>query len=577
LASKGGGALRTNFSADEPCATVLVWPTVNPRGPLAFAGVLAVGLPLVALLARAQGGETNAEHEVGSASGITSAGSAAPRGAELARASKPHQGASPAPMSQEAEPTDAVRIRVATPDGHGVAGVEVGAMTESTLRTVGRTDASGLLLARGMPTDGSERVCTMSCGGRTASVPVTSQDVVLTTEDALPFTLEIEDAETGVVKESESKWVVTLGTWDARPVTGPEGFVAFDDVSPLLSISEYAQSLRAVYPLRREARVFLTARDEAGALLDSIPTIEVLLGGREVWSLRTEQEGPGAFRLKGVPFFRGAELAVHSASDLEEAQVELRLAEEVEGGRRTGPAVPGGRERLPQTSGEELRLAIVVPSEPTLLPRQFGSVCSCCGPRRRSDKVEALKGSLALHVLRRGGTAAAHAAVRLRETPSGAGGPEAKPQQLQKRLDADGKVTVELDVGAWIVAVLEPGLVPIHAQVLVRAYETKTLSLVEPSGGTILVEVVSETGGPLPYAALQVSQPSGARWADLSDDGVQRVDPFTDFLGRRTLARVEPGAVRVKVTWAGSSAETPVEVGDGGVERIRLVPTAEPR
>jgi hypothetical protein len=55
-------------------------------------------------------------------------------------------------------------------------------------------------------------------------------------------------------------------------------------------------------------------------------------------------------------------------------------------------------------------------------------------------------------------------------------------------------------------------------------------------------------------------------------DGVQRIDAFTDPLGRRRLERVEVGSVVLLAGWGGRQVRETVEVREGGLVRVRLVP-----
>ena len=92
----------------------------------------------------------------------------------------------------------------------------------------------------------------------------------------------------------------------------------------------------------------------------------------------------------------------------------------------------------------------------------------------------------------------------------------------------------------------------------------------EPLGGALDVLVVTEDGRPVPHARLDVDQPSGEPWIDL-EGGVQRIDDFTDEAGRRSLRRVEPGAVVVHASWCLKSGMALVKVKDGKKTPVRIV------
>ena len=140
-------------------------------------------------------------------------------------------------------------------------------------------------------------------------------------------------------------------------------------------------------------------------------------------------------------------------------------------------------------------------------------------------------------------------------------------------LDADGRARAEdLVAGRYRVALHEAGLVSSSAVVDVAADAEATASLAESSGGSIDVLVVDGDGRPLPFASLDVGRlPWGLEWLDVSDEGVQRLDRFTDHLGRRALEHVEPGEVEVTVRWGSRSAKSKVAVSDGDRAIARFV------
>ena len=83
--------------------------------------------------------------------------------------------------------------------------------------------------------------------------------------------------------------------------------------------------------------------------------------------------------------------------------------------------------------------------------------------------------------------------------------------------------------------------------------------------------VVDEAGRPCPTARLEIRAASTPAWFDV-EGGVQRLDPFTDEHGRRSIARVAPGAALVRAVAAGGrTAEAEIEVQDGGTRSLTLV------
>jgi hypothetical protein len=175
--------------------------------------------------------------------------------------------------------------------------------------------------------------------------------------------------------------------------------------------------------------------------------------------------------------------------------------------------------------------------------------------RRRTPDAS---GRLEVAVVGRDGSAVAHARVRVR--PSGA----------TARADARGHaVFPALEAAAYEVETWELGVVTARGSVTVDADRTSRVTLQEPEGGTLDVEVVDEAGVPLPFATLALL---GDRdWCDLESDGTQRTDPHTDHLGRRTLTRVAAGDVRVQAWFGRRTGDGTVEVRDARRTALRLV------
>jgi hypothetical protein len=92
----------------------------------------------------------------------------------------------------------------------------------------------------------------------------------------------------------------------------------------------------------------------------------------------------------------------------------------------------------------------------------------------------------------------------------------------------------------------------------------------EPVGGALDVLVVTEDGRPVPYARLDVEQPSGEPWIDLVK-GVQRIDDFTDAEGRRSLGRLEPGEVEIYASWCLKAGMARVAIKNGERTDVRVV------
>lgn len=77
------------------------------------------------------------------------------------------------------------------------------------------------------------------------------------------------------------------------------------------------------------------------------------------------------------------------------------------------------------------------------------------------------------------------------------------------------------------------------------------------------VAVRDADGAPAPFASLDLETTGPAGYADLDEDGLLQLDPYTDALGRRVFHRVPPGEVRVVARYRGRRAESSFEVRTG--------------
>ncbi len=146
-------------------------------------------------------------------------------------------------------------------------------------------------------------------------------------------------------------------------------------------------------------------------------------------------------------------------------------------------------------------------------------------------------------------------------------------------LDEAGRAQVDgLLVGRYVVRLHEDGLVSTSASAEVREAGVARADLVEPEGGSVDVVLVDGEGRPLPFGTLSVGLPSNLTWLDVTDEGVQRIDGFTDRAGRRVLDHVESGEVEISASWASRTAKATLWVADRGrvVARIVLRVPEEP-
>lgn len=136
--------------------------------------------------------------------------------------------------------------------------------------------------------------------------------------------------------------------------------------------------------------------------------------------------------------------------------------------------------------------------------------------------------------------------------------------------DAEGLARFDgLTPGGVQVAVLGAGATG-AAQAQVESGRTRTIDVQPGAGGTLEVELCDADGNAIPIGTVRVDQPSGLPWIDLSG-GVQRLDPFTDARGRRTLEGVETGRVRVTGSYGTREVSVEVDLAEGQRLPVRLV------
>ncbi len=139
---------------------------------------------------------------------------------------------------------------------------------------------------------------------------------------------------------------------------------------------------------------------------------------------------------------------------------------------------------------------------------------------------------------------------------------------IDETTDARGYVRFSgLRPGNHWITMRAPGRFAARRRVTLEEGQTAELDIQEPIGATLEVLVTDEDGRPRPFARLDVG--------DLAVldvvDGVQRLDLFTDALGRRTLRRVEPGRTRVTARWGSRRGRRRVKLRDAETTSIRIV------
>jgi hypothetical protein len=334
----------------------------------------------------------------------------------------------------------------------------------------------------------------------------------------------------------------TVGTtWVAYPsvfVTAlrlerHDGWTAWDDVAP--NGCAYALERTAVYPLRRELDVTVTVSEPDARIGPA------MVCGRYVAEPVATREGAGRFRLSGVPFMPGEWIRVWAAQP---------------GARRR---LASAAVRIPPDPRARLEVSVTMPMEGGHVETDNDMPFEeSFGEEWESTLDPRTLGTLSVVALRRDGAPAAGASVRLE-------------MLRDMQADAAGRVRFEgVPAGAYTLILREPGLVPTRLDAIVVAQETRDVVLREGEGGAIRVSVVDEEGRGLPFATIELFQPSGVRFVDL-EDGVQRLDMFTDQDGRRRFGHVEAGTVRVSASWGSRRVGTMVDVLEGRDVPVTIV------
>ena len=90
---------------------------------------------------------------------------------------------------------------------------------------------------------------------------------------------------------------------------------------------------------------------------------------------------------------------------------------------------------------------------------------------------------------------------------------------------------------------------------------------------SVLHVAVTDAGDrPVPFATLTVELSDEAVWIDIDGEGTQRLDPFTDVRGRRTLRDLAPGPATIRASYGTRAAAVQVTLvpGEELVLPIRL-------
>lgn len=389
-------------------------------------------------------------------------------------------------------------------------------------------------------------------------------------EAGLPLKVRLVEAETGREIRVEDV-VASLGPGPARaertadgtflvhPAVGtpltvglkvapPRGRLAWDKSRTRTAISPYAKELVYVYPLRRERTALVTV-DEADGSPAAAHLRPAWAAGRELVASCIHGDAYDRFRVTGIPHLPGETLRVRATT-----------AEPDFVGAATAVVA------IPDDPREDILVRVKLPRlvhVSTTLPvwnsaiSMGGGAGGAFGGRLGRHVTLNTAGAVSVTVRRRNGEPAVNAIVRV-------GG-------RSTRTDASGRAHLGgVMPGTHVLEVVQVGMLPTSGRVEVKRGATVHVELEEPAGGSLEVEVVDDAGRPLPFARLEIENPSGRTWVDLQGD-TQRLDPFCDHCGRRRYEAVEPGRLRVKARWGSRVKEVRVEPAETGPRTVRIV------
>jgi hypothetical protein len=370
----------------------------------------------------------------------------------------------------------------------------------------------------------------------------------------LPLDVAIVDASDGRVPASELQRISTIaritGDSHAKVATSfsvdiPAGYATWEEPKVVATVARRAVRLVHVFPLRREAAAYLTVRDAEGRPVNGT-FVRARVGGRAT-DARWDAGNP-AGRLSGLPFLPGERVefvATQVADGVTDSEYRVRSAQ--------------WHGRFESDSRSPLHAEVTLPDEWTERSTLIGLGGGDGFPfRGRGNPRPQPVGRVEVTVFGRDGRPLAETDVRI--------------GWMVQTTDSKGFAAFDrVDLGDREVATDEPGVVTATALVAVTENGTARVTLRESEGGTVGVEVVDEKGVGLPFATLQLGKPGGVTWCDLSDDGVQRTDLYTDALGRRILAHVSRGRLGISAAFGERQGDLVVDVREGERTSVRIV------
>jgi hypothetical protein len=328
----------------------------------------------------------------------------------------------------------------------------------------------------------------------------------------------------------------------AAPLTG---YVQWEQGHYVDRVSAYSKVVAIRVPLRRALPLHVRARGPDGAPVTDAKIRQIQFGDRILNEPDATIDAYGVVHSTVLPALRGEPVVVHIGSDA------LGM-----GGSVTAriPEAPGAPLEVDVTLTRSGGVGIGGGAGGLFRDRCGKAVTRAAGPVPETAEYAEVH----VEVLRHDGQPAVGADVYL----SG----------QTHTTDDMGRVRfLDPREGRNHVHAVQRGLHAISHTVHVISGEHVHVSVQEPKGRQLDVEVVDESGEPLPYARLE----PGASWFD-EVAGTQLADRYVDHLGRRRFARLSPYVRSFQVSFG--TRKLWVEVPEPGQGTLRVVlPAPESR
>jgi hypothetical protein len=328
-------------------------------------------------------------------------------------------------------------------------------------------------------------------------------------------------------------------------VTPPRGYVVERQygLRVFTTLSRFAKRVYFPVVVRPEANVIVAieehdGRPYAGARIESVSISNVKV------AFKAPPTGAnGETMIRGIPAVRGNRLWVSVVADERRVQIFGYIGNDgrVRLHARLSRNKPGG-----VSSSSSGRIGI------------GGGAGGSFGSRGWRRGSEEIRGGAQIRVLRRNGSAAVGAMVRLTHMES--------RKSLSGRVRTDGTILFEgLIPGKARVSVTEPGYLGTSKEFEVRPGETVRITVDEPEGLNLDVVAIFPDGQPVPCARIDVA-PGGRTPFPILEDDVQILRLITDVLGRISLRHLPPGSVRITAFYGYRGVKKSVDAGGGRLE-----------